>query len=131
MADPVSEEQLTCETAVRAAPAVVMDQHGNYWRMYPAGTFLGVEEDTFSMCPTTDANYEAAPVAIYREGRDLSGRQMAEMLAHIDLATADPLLKRAAVNAFYAWTMGRDMITEAEIFIQMVAVQVKAGVSRV
>ena len=111
------------EKPPQAAPAVWMDQRGNYWRVYPKGTLPGADEDTLSMCPTSTENYPSEPFAIYREGRDLSVQQIRDLLARIEAATDDTLLKNAAQNAVAAWTTGRDMITEAELLIQMIGVR--------
>jgi len=107
-----------------------MDQRGNYWRVFPKGTLAGADEDMLSMCPTSGDNYKSEPVAIYRQGRDLSAKQMQELLARIDHATDDDLLKRAAQNAWEAWTTGRDMVTEAELLIQLIGVRLSVEEAR-
>ena len=118
-------DQPTTSAAQRvpeAAPCVVMDQRGNYWRLFPKET-LGTDEDMWSMCPTSAENYASEPVAIYRQGRDLSMREAEAMLARIKSATDDPLLIKAAESAWYAWCGGRDMVTEAELLLQGVAIR--------
>lgn len=106
-----------------AAPAVVMDQRGNYWRLYPKGTLPGAGEDMLSMCPTSPDNYHSETIAIYRQGRDLSVQQVHDMCAQVAAATDDPLLRRAAENARQAWLTGRDMVTEAELLLEMIAIR--------
>lgn len=108
-----------------AAPAVVMDHRGNYWRVYPKGALVGVDEDTWSMCPTSTENYDSQPIAVYRQGRDLSAKQMQELLARVE-ADDDPLLTKAAQGAWNAWITGRDMVTEAELLMQMIVAQVSS-----
>lgn len=109
-----------------AAPSVVMDQHGNYWRVYPKGTLLGVDEDMWSMCPVSQGNDDTVPIAVYRQGRDLSAKDAHDLLAKIESATDDLLLLRAARGALQAWVIGRDAITEAEIMLRMIEAQVIA-----
>lgn len=56
-------------TEHRPAPAVVMDQRGNYWRLFPKGTLPGADEDMWSACPTGGGNYNSEPVEIYWPAR--------------------------------------------------------------
>jgi len=105
-----------------AAPAVVMDQRGNYWRVYPKGTH-GADDAMWSMCPTSGENYDSESIAVYRQGRDLSAKDAQELLARIEQATDDPLLLRAARSALQAWTTGRDMVTEAELLLQFIGIR--------
>lgn len=109
-----------------AAPAVVMDQRGNYWRVYPAGHVLGAEGETWSMCPVSTENYDSEPIAVYRQGRDLSAKQAQELLSRIFCRTDVEILKTAATAAWHAWVTGRDMVTEAELLLQKIAIQVGA-----
>ncbi len=107
------------------APAIWMDQRGNYWRWFPKGD-PDPEGDTLSIPPTSTENYHSEPVAIYRQGRDLSAQQMQDLLTRIEHLTDDPLLVKVAQSAWYAWTTGRDAITEAELLMQMVAIRIGA-----
>lgn len=106
-----------------AAPYVVMDQRGNYWRVFPKGTLAGADEDMWSMCPTSAENYASEAIAVYRQGRDLSAKDAEELLSRIFCNTDDDLLKRAAKSAWQAWTTGRDMVTEAELLLQQIAIR--------
>lgn len=108
---------------IEGAPAVWMDQRGNYWRAYPAGD-PHPTEPVLSMCPTSTANYASAPIEVYRTGRDLSAEDVHTLLAHIEDATEDEVLRRAARGAMYAWVAGRDAITEAEILLHQIGLKV-------